>query len=135
MVDQSTVKSNWDPENNHMQECIENCTECHRVCLETALWCLQQGGDHATPSHIKLLLDCAEICQTSANFMMRGSDFHSRTCGVCAEICARCADDCERMGEGELMRQCVEACRRCAESCRRMAEMGIMEGEESNRPR
>lgn len=135
MVDQSTVQAHWEPQKNRMQECTENCIECHRVCLETVLWCLQEGGDHAVASHIKLLLDCAEICQTSANFMVRGSDFHTRTCRVCAEICERCAESCEQMGEGELMRQCVEACRRCARSCREMAEAGIMEGEENNRPR
>jgi hypothetical protein len=31
-----------------------------------------------------LLLDCAEICQTAANFMLRNSELHSRTCAVCA---------------------------------------------------
>ena len=103
-----------------MKDCIDNCDDCHSICLETVTWCLQQGGDHAAPEHIQLLQDCAEICQTSANFMIRGSSFHSLTCGACAEICERCATHCESM-DGDQMAACAAACRRCAESCTAMA--------------
>jgi hypothetical protein len=106
-----------------MQECIANCTECHAICLATIQHCLQQGGKHAEASHIRTLQDCAQICATSADFMIRSSAFHARTCGVCAEICARCADECAAMDDDPLMQQCAEVCRRCAESCRRMAAM------------
>ena len=103
-----------------MQECIQNCLDCHRICLETVQQCLQMGGKHAEANHIRMLLDCAQICITSADFMSRGSEFHGLTCGVCAEICQRCADECERIG-GDFMQRCAEICRRCAESCRQMA--------------
>ena len=33
-----------------------------------------------------VLLDCAEICQTSANFMLRGSPLHTNTCAACAIV-------------------------------------------------
>jgi hypothetical protein len=80
------------------------------------------GGKHAEAAHIRLLLDCAEICATSANIMLRGSDLHGKTCGVCAEVCERCADDCARLADGDgLMTRCADMCRRCAESCRTMA--------------
>lgn len=104
-----------------MRDCIQECQGCHAVCLETITHCLQKGGEHAEADHIRLMLDCAEICQTSANYMLRGSDLHTLTCGVCAEVCARCAQDCDRLGDDEMMRRCAEKCRRCAESCRRMA--------------
>jgi hypothetical protein len=81
------------------------------------------GGRHAESAHIRLMLDCAEICQTSANFMLRGSELHSRTCGVCAEVCERCARDCEQLGDDAHMRACAEACRRCADSCKHMAAL------------
>ena len=106
-----------------MQQCIQNCTDCHRICLETVAHCLQMGGAHAEAGHIRTLLDCAEICQTSANFMIRGSQFHVRTCAVCAEICEACARECARFGDDAQMQACAETCRRCAESCRRMATM------------
>lgn len=104
-----------------MEQCIQNCQDCHRICLETAIHCLGMGGKHAAQAHIRVLLDCAEICQASANFMIRGSEFHGATCGVCADVCTRCADECERIGPDEMMRRCIETCHRCAESCRAMA--------------
>lgn len=105
-----------------MRECIANCSDCHNICLETAVHCLAMGGEHAAPYHQTVLLDCAQICATSADFMLRGSDLHARTCGVCAEACERCAAECERLADGDAtMRRCAETCRRCAESCRRMA--------------
>jgi hypothetical protein len=105
-----------------MRECIANCTECHNVCVETAAHCLALGGKHAEAHHIHLLLDCAQLCATSADLMLRGSELHGPTCGVCAEACERCAEDCERLAGGdELMLRCAAVCRRCAESCRRMA--------------
>lgn len=106
---------------DEMARCIENCQACHGICLETAMHCLGMGGEHAAADHIRLLLDCADICQTSADFMLRGSPLHARTCGVCAEVCERCATDCERFGDDASMKACAELCRRCAESCRRMA--------------
>jgi hypothetical protein len=105
-----------------MRLCIEECLGCHRVCLETVNHCFSLGGKHAIPRHIGLLLDCAQICSTSADFMLRGSEFHPRTCGVCAELCAACADSCQEIGPRDaIMQRCVEACRRCGDSCRRMA--------------
>lgn len=108
--------------NQEMDNCIENCQNCHEVCLETISHCLEMGGEHASAKHIKLLQDCVQICQTSADFMIRGSDYHAQICGACADVCQICADECERMADGSnFMQRCADACRKCAESCRKMA--------------
>jgi hypothetical protein len=104
-----------------MNTCIANCTACHRICVETLAYCLGKGGRHAEAVHARLLLDCAELCQTSANFMIRGSDLHKSTCRACAEVCARCAASCEAFAGDAQMTRCAEVCRRCAESCQQMA--------------
>jgi len=102
-----------------LEECIKHCLDCHHICLEMAMnHCLETGGKHTEPKHFRLMLNCAEICQTSANFMLSGSELHGLTCGVCAEVCRRCGDDCEKVGD---MDECVTACRACADSCARMA--------------
>lgn len=109
-----------------MQQCIRDCLDCHSICLETVTHCMQMGGKHTEPMHIRTLLDCADICQTSADFMLRGSTFHGQTCAVCAEVCERCARSCESIAPSdEVMRRCAETCRRCAASCRRMAHATI----------
>jgi hypothetical protein len=104
---------------SEMRACIDECQRCHSVCLGmAATHCLELGGRHVEPKHFRLMLACAEICQTSANFMLMMSEHHKRTCAVCAEVCEACARSCEQVGD---MQDCVDACRRCAESCRRMA--------------
>lgn len=104
-----------------MNECIENCTQCHAACLEAIKYCLGQGGRHAAPEHIALLATCADICNTSARTMLRGAASHKVICGACAEICRQCAAACEAMGDDPEMRRCAEICRQCAESCAAMA--------------
>ena len=102
-----------------MQRCIQECQHCHSVCLSmAATHCLEIGGKHVEPVHFRTMLDCAEICQTSTNFMLRNSQLHTHTCRACAEICEACAKSCEEVGD---MQECVDACRRCAASCREMA--------------
>lgn len=104
-----------------MQSCIENCNRCAQVCLQTAMnQCLEMGGRHVEPEHFRLMMNCAEICQLSANFMLSSSRFHDRTCEVCAEICEACAMDCDSIGD---MEECASTCRECAESCRQMTSM------------
>lgn len=107
--------------NQEMQQCIQDCLDCHSLCLNTITYCLQQGGHHAEPDHIQLMLDCVESCQTSANFMLRGSKLHSYFCGACAEVCEQCGQDCADMGDDTQMQACAEMCWRCAKSCRQMS--------------
>lgn len=106
---------------NEMQDCISNCTTCALVCEQMISHCLGIGGPHAEQSHIKLLVDCARICATSAQFMARESDYHMEICRACAAICTACAEDCAKFGDDSMMKECAEVCRRCAESCSRMA--------------
>ena len=105
----------------NMQSCIEECLTCHRICVETTQHCLEKGGKHAEAKHIRTLLDCAQICATSADFMLRGSDLHVDTCAACAEVCEACAKSCDRIADDAEMKRCADVCRRCAASCREMA--------------
>ncbi|MEO6697509.1 MAG: four-helix bundle copper-binding protein [Gammaproteobacteria bacterium] len=111
--------------NQSMEQCIQDCLDCARACLETMTYCHEQGGKHTEAGHIKLLMDCSEICQTNAHFMLRGSPFHTQLCAVCAEVCKRCAEDCEQFDNDAQMEACAEVCRRCAESCRQMSLMKV----------
>jgi len=106
-----------------MTTCIQNCTDCHNICVQTTAYCLQMGGRHAEAGHLESLLDCAELCRTSADFMLRGSSLHAHVCGVCAEACERCAQACSEFADDEQMQACTEQCHRCMESCREMARM------------
>ena len=111
---------------DEMRKCIENCVACHSGCVETTRHCLTRGGAHATPEHIMWLMDCAEICETSADFLLRGSERHPETCRICADICKRCADNCRRLADGDdVMLRCADLCTACAASCTAMAGAAV----------
>lgn len=104
-----------------MLVCIQNCQDCHRACLQTLPYCMEQGGRHARPEHLRLLMDCADICAASAAFMLRRSELHHFTCAACAEVCRRCAEDCARMSDDLRMKALADTCGHCADSCAAMA--------------
>ena len=104
-----------------MRDCIDACQSCHEVCTETISHCLSMGGEHVNAEHINTMMDCAQVCATSADFMLRGSASSSEICDLCAIICDECAESCEAL-EGPEMKRCADECRRCAEACRAMVE-------------
>jgi hypothetical protein len=105
----------------NMQDCIDACTNCHQACLQTAMThCLQMGGRHVAPDHLRLMFDCAAVCELSANLQLSGSPFADRLCGVCAEVCHACALSCRDL---DGMEECLRACEVCEHSCREMARM------------
>lgn len=105
----------------HMHDCISTCLRAHQECSETLQYCIQRGGEHVDPHHLKLMQSCIEICSTSARFMMLQSPYHQVLCEVCAQICRSNAKDCAAMND-ETMNRCAEVCMECAESCEKMLE-------------
>lgn len=96
-------------------DCIHTCEDVHDACQHAIHDCLKKGGPHASPKHIGILLDCAQVAHTAHDFMLRHSEQHEITCRACAEICDACAKACEQAGDDEL----AHLCRRCASACRK----------------
>lgn len=109
------------PINEQMLHCIQECTSCHAVCLHTMSVALYSDPKPRDDALIRSLQDCADLCQTSADFMLRGSPLYGLTCGACAQVCESCATLCEKYPENENLRACAESCRNCAGSCQAMA--------------
>lgn len=106
-----------DPKLHH---CIELCWSCRDTCQSLLFnHCLDHG--HTRPEHVRLMMDCIQICQAAADFMNRNSPLHAHVCKACAEICEACAVSCEAMGGDMEMARCAAVCRRCAQSCREMS--------------
>lgn len=108
-----------------MRDCIALCWQCRALCQETLFsHCLEMGGEHVAPNHVKLMADCIQACQVAADFMTRDSALHVSTCAACADICEACAKSCDAIDSKE-MKQCAEFCRQCAKSCRDMSKDGM----------
>jgi hypothetical protein len=110
-----------DPERSaQLQACIVDCLECYSLCRQEAMsQSPEAGGRQAHPEHFRLMHDCAEICRTSADFMLSSSSFHRKVCALCSDICEACARSCEALGGMEV---CARACRGCAQSCGQLAQ-------------
>jgi hypothetical protein len=101
-----------------MKQCISHCLDCYRSCIETAMThCLRTGGEHVQPAHFRLMVNCADICRTAADFMLSESEFHARICSLCADVCEACAASCREIGD---MDDCAMACEMCSGSCAAM---------------
>lgn len=105
--------------NDVVRECLKNSFDCYQKCTETITRCITLEGKHFEPEHLNLLMDCARICVTNADFILRNSNCYQQTCSITANICDECADNFERFEE-DFMKECANVCRRCAESCREM---------------
>lgn len=108
------------PGHMSLAECIAICMKCHRACLETAAQVLETPA-RAQVSLVVMLLDCAEICQATANSMSRSSPVHAAFCAACAQVCDACAAACARAKDAAALKACLDVCRDCAMSCRHMA--------------
>jgi hypothetical protein len=105
-----------------MQQCIDNCLSCHATCEATFRYALSTDHLETDRTQMLRLLDCAEICRTSADFLLRNSGQHHATCTACAAICAECAEWCARLQRDAILKQCGLVCEACAVSCEGMAK-------------
>jgi hypothetical protein len=104
-----------------VRDTIRTLQHCHATCLSMAIThCLEIGGEHARPQHLRLMLDCADICAFTADALGRKSQFHNRLAELCAEVCETCEQDCAALGD---MGDCVLACRQCASQCKEVARL------------
>jgi len=89
------------------------------MCHQCASACLDEKEVDTLKACIRLDLECAAICRSTAELMMMDGTYADAFCQVCADICTACAEECEKhaaMGM-EHCRVCAEACRLCAEEC------------------
>jgi hypothetical protein len=101
------------------------CLHCREVCEDTVGHALRLGGAHAEDERIGALLDCAEVCRTTATFIRRGSAVVGQTASVAADLCERAAEACAPFADDGAMAACEAACHRCAEWCRRLAALHV----------
>lgn len=65
-----------------MQACMDACNECHVTCLHMAMnHCLEASGKHADPRHMKIMMDCAQICVVAYESKLGGAARLARSDG------------------------------------------------------
>lgn len=95
------------------QNAVELVNQCAGACNESFAGCLQAGGEHATADHLQYILDCAEACRLSAEFMQRHSPNYMDAVSLCASVARSCAHNMRSLQDNEL----AELCERTATAC------------------
>lgn len=90
---------------------------CHDTCLEAFTYCARIGGKHMAREHVILMESCIELCQTTANFLLRYAPLTEELCSLCASICKQCATSCNALNDMQMNR-CAIACQKAAHACR-----------------
>jgi len=104
----------------HARACIEASLKCHAVCLSTAMThCIETGGRHSRPQHLRVMLDCAATCSYAADIVSHKSQIHDKVCALAADVCDLCAAECDQL---DGMEDCASACREAASACRTLMQ-------------
>jgi Domain of Unknown Function (DUF326) len=104
---------------------IDALTDCAQACVADTDADLGEQNVTEMVTCIRLCLDCADICTTTAAVTSRPSDYDAAVTKPllesCVAICKSCGDECERHAAmHEHCRICAEACRRCEQACREL---------------
>jgi hypothetical protein len=94
--------------------CAEACYECFNACLDE-----EKAEAPSIKRCIKLLVECAKICETTAFIMSMDGKFVKRQSELCAEVCDVCSQTCA-LFQDEPCQKCALECRKCSELCTEM---------------
>lgn len=105
-----------------LADCVKTCLACGFACSACADACLGEDDVEVLRRCIRLNLDCADLCLTSARILARVLDADMELIRplvtACSRACGTCADECERHAQHhEHCKVCAEECRRCEQSC------------------
>lgn len=108
-----------------LARCIEACFSCSQTCTSCADACLSEEQVSEMRKCIRLDLDCADICATTARVLTRQTEYDAPTTRAqlqaCIEICRTCAEECESHADmHQHCALCGQECRNCAEACEEM---------------
>ena len=100
------------------RRCVDRCRETYEGC-QVAIAHILEGDGQGKERQVRLLTDCAEICETCASFLLRRSGRHAIVCRACADICDAVSGEFGTYGD-ELMAALIDICRECAKACKDM---------------
>ena len=97
--------------------------DCIQACTADADADLREQHVADLVKCIRLCLDCADVCTTTARVLTRQTEFDLNATAplveACATMCRISGDECERHAhQHNHCRLCAEVSRRCEQECR-----------------
>jgi hypothetical protein len=118
-----TYPRDFNVDRDVLVRCIAACSDCEQACTQCADDCLSEQNVQDLAKCIRLNLDCADICASTARVVSRQTEYDAnltRPIGqACAQACKSCGDECEKHAKHgmEHCHICAEACRSCERAC------------------
>lgn len=112
-------------------DCAKACDDCARICNLCAAHCTKMAVDGKKEhlATVRTCVDCASICKSASEIVIKSGPFSDLICTACADACKRCGDACEKHADHDpIMKQCAAECRRCEKACRMMMKHTIKDG-------
>jgi hypothetical protein len=111
---------------DRLASCLSACSECAEACSTCADACLEELQAELVEC-IRLNLDCADVCDTTAKLLTRQTSRGVRVARKMLETCVLatrvCAVECEaHASRHEHCRVCAEVCRRCERLCQELLD-------------
>ena len=91
------------------------CLRAHEACEAAVALALRAESGERVNDRVGALLDCADVCRTTARQIRYASPLLRGTAGVAAELCDRAAEACAAAAHAEAIRRAAACCRRVAE--------------------
>jgi hypothetical protein len=109
---------------------IDALTDCAQACTADADDDLSEPNVADLVKCIRLCLDCADICNTTAGVTSRQTEYDANVTRplleACIASCKSCGDECRQHATMHAHCQvCEQACRRCEEACRQLLDAMI----------
>jgi hypothetical protein len=106
---------------------IDALTDCAQACTSDADDDLSEPNVGELVKCVRLCLDCADICATTAGVTSRQTDYDANVTRLllqaCVASCKSCGDECQRHAMMHAHCQvCEQACRRCEQACRQLLD-------------
>jgi hypothetical protein len=107
---------------------IDALTDCAQACTADADDDLSESNVAELVKCVRLCLDCADICATTAGVTSRQTDYDISVTRpllqACIASCKSCGDECRRHAMMHAHCQvCEQACRRCEQACKKLLEV------------
>jgi ketopantoate reductase len=106
-------------ETEKYQQFIRELSTCAQACYECVDAGLGTPDSREKKDCLKLLMECAAMCQTAATLMSMDGKFIKRQCALCAEVCEVAARACTNVDDAPFQK-CAEVCAGCEAAMREM---------------
>lgn len=101
---------------NYNEQLVKTINHCKVTCDKMIPYLLQLRDVHTRTTQIRLLMDCADICDLASRMLSQNSYVSKEVISLCAYICELCGRECAKF-QDTMSQHCSQTCLNCARDC------------------